>query len=902
LQAIRQKILNQANFYSVDDVNPAAVAVVIAKNPGQWYRETLQSIKDQDIDGLTVLIFQIGEDEEAIRVAGEVLPEAFIKVFTENTSFGQAANSALLTVKNATHFFFCHDDVAPFPGAFKKMLDEALNSNAAVVVPKYVSWQDPSLLLSIGLNTDKRAVPANRVERLELDQGQHDSPRPVAVAPGGAVLIRSDLFSTIGGYDPEIVLFGEGIDISWRTWLAGGKVMTCPEARVRHMEASASGKRNIDLNASGFELWRRHEIRTVLSCLSGKSLIEAITQIVLLGLLEIFWCLLTGKTGRIRSILKSWKWNAIHFKSLLKKRKELKRYSKNNRKALNSILLKRSARLSRFFSRRELVGEYGEPLEGASYDLLWRNSRAAFFIWCAIGFLLIFGSRNLIFSNMAYNAQNLSFLSSGKLFTAFFKGPYLASLDLFLFGILDSVFFNHSDELSHFFWVFMILFGVIGAYKLTLCVVNSRRYALSGTFVVLICPFFYSAIATGQTLALFSATSLFWLNYALLKEKSIWLLSSILVIAFNFVPNILFIETAFLLIVYFLGRSKVIFTTKHLKTWLIAVLITLVVSFNYVINIFHNVLSALYTQFGSGSYSYSANDYFGFSLGVIDGHIFSYGFVLIVLLGLLIIGVGETASYFVLIAALGIFMFYGYLSIKIPQLNYVFLPQYDLAIGLVIMALLAAYLSRYIWEHLVSFRFGFRHLLFIFGLVVLGVESLIFLTASLNGSWYSEANPLSGLTNMPNRVIISTAQYMPGRGYYLFGGLNFEVVPNSGDLRSLFAFNKSPRINDIRNYVLEAWAGKTQTAGELLAKDNISQVVIINVKEAPGLSNVIKAFSLQLDLYKEATNGNVYAFDVVGNNTTKSYSRSSYQYLRIIEAALFIILLGLGFARRKHAL
>ena len=124
------------------------------------------------------------------------------------------------------------------PTAVRAMVEEAFRSNAGIVTPKVVEWDDPTRLLSVGESADKTGVRAPIVERGELDQEQHDAVRDVFCAPGGCTLVRADLFAVLGGFDPAMELLGEDLDLSWRAQVAGARVVAVPAAVVRHVQAS----------------------------------------------------------------------------------------------------------------------------------------------------------------------------------------------------------------------------------------------------------------------------------------------------------------------------------------------------------------------------------------------------------------------------------------------------------------------------------------------------------------------------------------------------------------------------------------------------------------------------------------------------------------------------------------
>ncbi len=235
----------------MDTLAPPVVAVVVAHDPGPWFEETLASLAAQDYAELSVLILDAdSRDDLAARVAA-VLPTAFVRRFDENRGFGATVNEVRTMVEGADYFLVCHDDVALFPDAVHLMVEEAFRSNAGIVTPKVVSWDDPERLVHVGMTADKGGSVVDRVQPHEIDHGQHDAVRDVFVAPGGSSLIRADLFEEIGGFDPAIVAMGEDLDLCWRAQVVGARIIVAPDARVRHLEELAAGSRSVEPSLVG---------------------------------------------------------------------------------------------------------------------------------------------------------------------------------------------------------------------------------------------------------------------------------------------------------------------------------------------------------------------------------------------------------------------------------------------------------------------------------------------------------------------------------------------------------------------------------------------------------------------------------------------------------------------------
>ena len=148
-------------------------------------------------------------------------------------------------VEGSAFFLFCHDDVRLEPDVVQQMVESAFRTNAGIVTPKVVSYDDPMVLLHVGQTSDHFGVVHERIQPGEIDHGQQDLERDVFVAPGGVTLVRSDLFATLRGFDPLISALGEDLDICWRAQIAGARIVVAPTAKVAHRETIASGERPV---------------------------------------------------------------------------------------------------------------------------------------------------------------------------------------------------------------------------------------------------------------------------------------------------------------------------------------------------------------------------------------------------------------------------------------------------------------------------------------------------------------------------------------------------------------------------------------------------------------------------------------------------------------------------------
>ncbi|HXR54335.1 MAG TPA: glycosyltransferase [Acidimicrobiales bacterium] len=344
----------------MDTSAPAVVAVVVTRDPGPWLEETLRALAGQDYPQLAVLVVAAGGTQDPTGRVGRVFPDAFVRRLDEPLGFGAAANEVLGVVEGAAFFLVCHDDCAPDASAVRLMVEESFRSNAGIVAPKMVSWDDPLVLLHVGMNADKTGAVVDRVQSPEIDAGQHDGVREVFVAPSGCMLIRADLMTELGGFDPGIVAMGEDLDLCWRAQLAGARVVVAPDARVRHLEVIASGVEPVltgtDASTTLQALQRRHELRAVLKCYGAFYLLRVLPLALALGIGEALVALAARDRARARAVVNAWRWNFAHRTDLRAARHMVQRSRQVSDRQIRRNQLRGSARLSEYLSNVSHLG------------------------------------------------------------------------------------------------------------------------------------------------------------------------------------------------------------------------------------------------------------------------------------------------------------------------------------------------------------------------------------------------------------------------------------------------------------------------------------------------------------------------------------------------------------------
>jgi GT2 family glycosyltransferase len=398
----------------MDTIAPPVVAVIVTCDPGEWFAEVLRAFGSQTYPELSVLVLDAGSEHDPTPVVASILPGAFVRRLGVNRGFGASADEVLSMVEGASLLLLCHDDVAPDPDAVHVMVEESFRSNAGIVAPKLVSWDDPTRLLHVGMAVDKGGAVVDRVQPGEIDHGQHDAVRDVFLAPGGCTLVRADLFAELGGFDPAIVAMGEDLDLCWRAQIFGARVVVAPGARVRHLELLAGGGRALPNGAPAPDgetdaavvsagvaavepaaaagqmalvrrtarrgahrraprvslqaMQRRHELYAALKAYTPFHLARVLPQVTFLAVAEIVVATASGDRDRASAVAHAWRWNLSRRRALRAARAAVQARRRLDDATVRRLQLRGSARLNAYFRRVFTRGLRTENFGDAEVD------------------------------------------------------------------------------------------------------------------------------------------------------------------------------------------------------------------------------------------------------------------------------------------------------------------------------------------------------------------------------------------------------------------------------------------------------------------------------------------------------------------------------------------------------
>ncbi len=401
-----------------EETAPPVVAVAVVHEPGPWFADVLDGLARQDYPQLRYLFLVSGDPGTVHEQIRRRLPQAFVRTLDGDPGYGAAANEVLHLVEGDNGFFcLMHDDVALEPNAIGLLVEELYRSNAGIVGPKLVDWDDPRLLQHVGLGVDRFGEIDPLVEPGEVDQEQHDAVRDVFALPSACLLIRADLFRTLGGFDSAVRFYGDDVDLCWRAHLGGARVVVVPSARARHRERLA--ERRADLRPVTLEA--RHRMRAVATLTGARRLAWVLIQLVLVTLAELVIGLVTVRPRQALASVRALFGLVPRIPAIIRRRRQIAPLRHVPASEVAGLQVRGSARLASYLRSRDR-----RPMDpDATTERRWRQTAgsAPAIAWLVVLAFTVIAARGLITDGVPTFGQFMPYPDSPRgLFDAFRSG------------------------------------------------------------------------------------------------------------------------------------------------------------------------------------------------------------------------------------------------------------------------------------------------------------------------------------------------------------------------------------------------------------------------------------------------------------------------------------------------
>ena len=192
-------------------------------------------------ENLEVIVSDNGSTDGSVSIITQQFPQVRLVRLDQNYGFAKGYNLTLEKVE-ADYFALINSDVEVQPGWLTPIIDllEKDKFNAACQ-PKLLSYNNRNIFEYAGgaggwLDSFGYPFARGRIfDVSEVDKGQYDSIERVFWVTGAAMVIRSEVFRQMKGFDNYFFAHQEEIDLCWRMQLSGYKLFANPSSVVYHV-------------------------------------------------------------------------------------------------------------------------------------------------------------------------------------------------------------------------------------------------------------------------------------------------------------------------------------------------------------------------------------------------------------------------------------------------------------------------------------------------------------------------------------------------------------------------------------------------------------------------------------------------------------------------------------------
>lgn len=256
-------------------------------------------------------------------------PDIEIIINTSNGGFAKGYNDALKQV-DSDYYLLLNSDIEVTENWLAPLIELMKDDSIAGCQPKVLSYGNKHKFEHAGasggfLDADYFPFCRGRIfDSTENDERQYDAPTEVFWATGAALLIRSEVFHQLGGFDESFFAHMEEIDLCWRAKKMGYSFHVQPKSVVYHVGGgtlSYMSPRKTYLNF-------RNSLYMIVKNHDGWLFPKLFVRMCLDGIAGIRF-LIKGELKNLWAVLNSHFSMYANLSTLLKKRKEIKKTATN---------------------------------------------------------------------------------------------------------------------------------------------------------------------------------------------------------------------------------------------------------------------------------------------------------------------------------------------------------------------------------------------------------------------------------------------------------------------------------------------------------------------------------------------------------------------------------------------
>ncbi len=205
--------------------NPLVSVIIVNYNGKTYLEKCLESLMKINYKNYEIILVDNNSTDTSIEFVKNTYPSITIIKLNDNYGFAEPNN---IGAKNAKgdYLLFLNNDTEVNADFIEEMV-KVLKQD-----PKIAICQ--SLLLKPNGDVDSSGDFIDTLGRAYSSKNKVNEVKKILSARGASMMVRKDSFWDLGGFDKKFFASFEDVDLGWRAWVWGYKIVLVPSSIVYH--------------------------------------------------------------------------------------------------------------------------------------------------------------------------------------------------------------------------------------------------------------------------------------------------------------------------------------------------------------------------------------------------------------------------------------------------------------------------------------------------------------------------------------------------------------------------------------------------------------------------------------------------------------------------------------------
>ena len=222
---------------------PTVSIVIVNLNGRSLLGDCLDAIAAQDYteDSLETILVDNGSTDTSVAFVREEYPWVRIHEAGRNLGFA-GGNNLGAEIATGHYLALINNDAVADPRWVRSMVEVLESDPEAVCASSKMLDPDGERIDFVGtaMNLYGRAFQIDW--KLPIGTEVVGRSNELLAPCGGAMMIDRNLYRQVGGFDDDFIIYYEDVDLGWRLWLMGYKVLLAPHSVVYHKPHQTGGR------------------------------------------------------------------------------------------------------------------------------------------------------------------------------------------------------------------------------------------------------------------------------------------------------------------------------------------------------------------------------------------------------------------------------------------------------------------------------------------------------------------------------------------------------------------------------------------------------------------------------------------------------------------------------------